>query len=64
MKKPWSISTTVRNPERLRSFLGILKQLEEEYFNTDNQVLYQVLLIKEHFYTPTNIPTKFFSTAV
>ena len=25
MKKPWSISTTIRNPERLRSFLKILK---------------------------------------
>jgi len=28
MKKPWSISTTVRNPERLRHFLRVLKRLE------------------------------------
>ena len=28
MKKPWSISTTVRNPERLREFLQVLKMIE------------------------------------
>jgi len=46
MRKPWSISTTVRNPERLADFLRILKELEGEEFNKDNQVQYQALLIQ------------------
>ncbi|HGE70081.1 TPA: AlwI family type II restriction endonuclease [Candidatus Poribacteria bacterium] len=59
MKKPWSISTTVRNPERLRDFLRVLKQLEGKPFDKDNQVKYQVLLIKDRLYKPLNIPLKF-----
>lgn len=56
MRKPWSISTTVRNPERLRDFLRVLKQLEGQSFDTSNQIKYQVLLIKERIYKPLNIP--------
>ena len=60
MKKvPWSISTTVRNPERLRDFLRVLKQLEGSDFKSENQILYQVLLIKERLYSPTKIPTNY-----
>jgi len=59
MKKPWSISTTVRNPERLRSFLKVLKKLEGQEFNRKNQVKYQTLLIQEKIYKPLNISTKF-----
>ena len=59
MKKPWSISTTVRNPERLRDFLRVLKKLEGEPFDIDNQIKYQVLLIQERLYKPINIPLKF-----
>lgn len=59
MKKPWSISTTVRNPERLRDFLKVLKQLEGENFSKENQVKYQILLIKERLYKPNNIPLKY-----
>jgi hypothetical protein len=59
MKKPWSISTTVRNPERLRDFLIVLKQLEGHPFDKENQTRYQVLLIKERIYKPFNIPLKF-----
>jgi len=55
MKKPWSISTTVRNPERLRDFLGVLKILEGEPFNSKNQIKYQILLIKNKFYKPNNL---------
>ena len=47
MRKPWSISTTVRNPERLRNFLRVLKQLKGEDFTKDKQVKYQILLIKK-----------------
>ena len=39
--KAWSISTTVRSPERIRSFLQILKQIEGQVFNEAMQVKYQ-----------------------
>jgi polyhydroxyalkanoate synthesis regulator phasin len=50
MRKLWSITTTLRNPERLRSFLIVLKQLEGENWNLENQRKFQVLLIKERVY--------------
>ncbi|MFN3467958.1 MAG: hypothetical protein ACK4WF_09710, partial [Candidatus Brocadiales bacterium] len=59
MKKPWSISTTVRNPERLRDFLMVLRKLEDEEFNRENQIKYQVLLIQEKLYKPLHIPQEF-----
>ncbi|MGC9001186.1 AlwI family type II restriction endonuclease [Caldisericum sp.] len=59
MKKPWSISTTVRNPERLRDFLRVLKKLEGQDFNKANQIKYQVLLIQDRLYKPLNIPSEF-----
>ncbi|MCJ7459364.1 MAG: AlwI family type II restriction endonuclease [candidate division Zixibacteria bacterium] len=59
MKKPWSISTTVRSPERLRDFLTVLKEFEGQEFNKENQIKYQVLLIQNKFYKPRNIPLKF-----
>jgi len=55
MKKPWSISTTVRNPERLRNFLNVLKILEGQPFNSDNQIKYQILLIQHKLYKPTQL---------
>ena len=59
MRKPWSISTTVRNPERLREFLRVLKKLEGEPFSTENQIKYQELLIQERLYMPTHLPLKY-----
>lgn len=59
MKKPWSISTTVRNPERLRNFLMVLRKLEGQTFNKENQVKYQTLLIQEKLYKPLYIPQRF-----
>ncbi|HRR95938.1 MAG TPA: AlwI family type II restriction endonuclease, partial [Candidatus Ratteibacteria bacterium] len=59
MKIPWSISTTVRNPERLREFLRVLKKLEGQIFGVNTQIKYQVLLIQERLYKPQNIPLKF-----
>lgn len=55
MKKPWSISTTVRNPDRLRDFLRVLKELEGQPFNFGNQIKYQILLIKNKLYKPTDL---------
>ena len=64
MKKSWSISTTVRNPNRLRNFLYVLKQLEGQPFNTENQKKYQILLIQNKLYRPTDLTneqTKYFN---
>ena len=55
MKKPWSISTTVRNPERLRDFLRALTELERQPFNSENQIKYQILLIQNKLYKPTDL---------
>ncbi|MCD6418788.1 hypothetical protein J7M00_08420, partial [bacterium] len=59
VRKPWSISTTVRNPGRLRDFLKVLKQLKDKDFTKKNQIKYQILLIKEGLYKPNNIPQKY-----
>jgi hypothetical protein len=50
MKKVWSISTTVRNPERLRNFLITLKELENKEWNKEIQIEFQIRLIKNRFY--------------
>ena len=50
MKKPWSITTTLRNPERLRDFLIVLQQLENVEWTTNNQKKYQIRLIKNRVY--------------
>lgn len=46
----WSISTTVRNPERIRSFLQVLKSIENEIWNSESQKRYQVLLLLNKVY--------------
>src|SRR3989339_1598483 len=50
MKKPWSITTTLRNPERLRNFLIVLQELENSEWTLENQRKYQILLIKARVY--------------
>lgn len=50
MLKAWSITTTVRNPERLRDFLIVLTPLENKVWNKGNQEEYQKLLIKNRLY--------------
>ena len=50
MKKLWSISTTVRNPERLRNFLITLKEIEGKVWNKETQKEFQIRLIKNRFY--------------
>lgn len=50
MKKPWSITTTLRNPERLRDFLVVLQQLENLEWDLENQKKYQILLIQNRVY--------------
>ncbi|MFT7002757.1 MAG: hypothetical protein ACJAWW_000090 [Sulfurimonas sp.] len=50
MSKAWSISTTVRNPERLRNFLITLKEMQNAEWTKETQVEFQVRLIKNRFY--------------
>ncbi len=50
LKLPWSISTTVRNPERLRSFLQVLIKIEGMTWDDKTQKRYQTLLIQERLY--------------
>lgn len=50
MLKPWSITTTVRNPERLRDFLIALQPLIDRPWNNENQEKYQKLLIQKRLY--------------
>ena len=52
MIRPWSITTAVRNPERLRGFLAVLKQLEGSEWkgNAETQRKYQILLIQNRLY--------------
>ena len=50
MKKPWSISTTVRNPQRLRELLSVLRELEGTQWDAATQREYQILLIRRRLY--------------
>ncbi len=50
MKKIWSISTTLRNPERLRNFLLTLKELQGVVWDKKAQLEFQIRLIKNRFY--------------
>ncbi|MEW5768291.1 MAG: AlwI family type II restriction endonuclease [bacterium] len=50
MKKPWSITTTVRNPERIKDFLKVAKELSGAKWDFDAQKKYQILLIKHRVY--------------
>lgn len=52
--KPWSLSTTVRNPHRLRGFLSALAELEGEVWNRANQERFQIILIQRHLYGAQN----------
>ena len=54
MKKQWSISTTVRNAERIRNFLIVINEMNGEEWNPDNEIKYQILLIQNRFYGLTS----------
>lgn len=53
--KPWSLTTTVRNPERIPDFLRILSSMAGESFDEKHQELYQIRLIQERLYRPTKL---------
>ncbi|MHC6203659.1 AlwI family type II restriction endonuclease [Breznakiellaceae bacterium SP9] len=48
--KFWSISTTVRNPERIRRFLFAFKELEGEEWTHEAQAKFQFLLLQQKLY--------------
>ena len=50
MLKAWSITTTVRNPDRLREFLVALRPLVGQEWNSNTQEKFQKLLIKNRLY--------------
>lgn len=58
MKKTWSLSTTVRNPERIAPFLSVLQQMEGEDFDVEGQVKFQTLLIQNRLYRPVGLPSE------
>lgn len=58
-KRPWSISTTVRNPARLRDFLQVLADLAGKPFDASAQREYQIRLIQKRMYRPSNIPPSY-----
>ncbi|MCL1826594.1 MAG: AlwI family type II restriction endonuclease [Candidatus Cloacimonetes bacterium] len=49
----WNISTTIRNPNRIISFLETAKEIEGAVWDSDIQVMFQVSLIKNRHYEPT-----------
>ncbi|MCK4664686.1 MAG: AlwI family type II restriction endonuclease [Bacteroidales bacterium] len=51
----WSVSTTIRNAERIRSFLQVLKTMDGERWDNESQKKFQILLIKERVYGYNNI---------
>lgn len=55
MKRPWSISTTVRNPDRIIPLLHTLKRIEGELFDYDRQVKFQIHLIQDKKFRPNDL---------
>lgn len=55
LEQLWSMSTTLREAERIIGFAKTAHEMNGEIWNRENQVKYQVLLIKNRFYlSPDN----------
>ncbi len=48
--KPWSISTTMRNPARARSFLRVLAQMEGREWDNEAKMEFQTRLIQNRLF--------------
>lgn len=57
MPKCWSLSTTIRNPERNIPFLKILKEFEGQNFTENIQAAYFKRLVQTKNYKPTGLPS-------
>ena len=51
----WSISTTVRNPERIPDFCLAARQIEGRPWNKQTQLEFMYQLIRSRYYTPQNM---------
>ncbi|MEE0496549.1 MAG: AlwI family type II restriction endonuclease [Cyanobacteriota bacterium] len=50
----WSMTTTIREAERIPAFLKTAKEIENEVWNKDTQIKFQILLIKNREYLNTD----------
>ncbi len=50
MSKPWSIATAVRSPDRLRGFLAVLREFDNQGWGDANQCNYHIKLIQARLY--------------
>lgn len=50
----WSMTTTIREAERIPAFLKTAKEMENGYWDTDAQIKFQILLIKNREYLNTD----------
>ena len=53
------MTTTIREAERIPSFLKTAKEIENEYWDTDTQIKFQILLIKNREYLNTDTTQTF-----
>jgi hypothetical protein len=51
----WSISTTVRNPERIPDFCTAVEAVAEKEWNRSSQLEFMYELIRRRFYEPSNM---------
>ena len=55
MKEPlWSMTTTIREAERIPAFLKTAKEIENEEWTKETQIKFQILLIKNREYLNTD----------
>lgn len=54
MKQLWSFSTTIRNPERILSFLNVVNNIDGKKWDKETQNLFQIQLIKNKVYIPND----------
>ena len=54
MDSLWSMTTTIREAERIPAFLKTAKEIENETWNRDTQIKFQILLIKNREYLNTD----------
>ena len=50
----WSMTTTIRNPDRIPDFLATAKEIENQKWDKDTQKKFQILLIKNRAYLDGN----------
>lgn len=53
METLWSVSTTIREAERIPDFIKTAKEIENEEWNNETQIKFQILLIKNRQYLHT-----------